>query len=79
MFDAAKVRTMIPKRFKGFIEGVEEDSEVVEVLLKDGFINADAETIWVFAKERYELSEYNLKQIKEDLMWWLRSVEATKE
>jgi|TARA_R110002060_G_scaffold9059_1_gene13489 hypothetical protein len=76
MFDASKVKTWIPKKSLPKIEKVDDDSEVVEVILKDGFINSDAETVWVFSKESYECKECSLKQIKEDLLFWLSSVQA---
>jgi len=70
----SKISSMIPKKFKYFIALVEEDAELIEVVLRNGFYNSDAETVWVFSKERYERSEYTLNQIKEDLICWLDSV-----
>lgn len=78
MFDANRVKTWIPKKIKHAIEIVEEDSEVVEVVLHNNYINGDAESVWIFAKERYELREYNLGQIKEDLIVWLGSIEEVE-
>ena len=72
MFDKAKVKSWIPKKLLKFVEQVDEDSEVVEVVLKEGFCHStQAETVWGFSKESYECSEYTLHQIKDDLRDWL--------
>lgn len=79
MFNAKKTQSWIPKSKKVFVEAVEEDSEVVEVLLKKGFYtSANAETVWVYSKERYELGECTLSEIRDDLKQWLSDVIAAE-
>lgn len=75
MFNANRVSGWLTKTQKAKVELVEEDSEVVEVVLKDGLINEPhQETIWVFGKFHYETGEMTLKQIKEDLKNWFSQV-----
>lgn len=75
MFNANKVSGWLTQRQKAQVELVEEDSEVVEVVLKEGFINEPhQETIWVLGKFRYETGEMTLKQIKDDLKSWFSHV-----
>ncbi|AMJ98565.1 hypothetical protein AVL55_10515 [Alteromonas macleodii] len=80
MFNVKRVNTWILKKHKHLVESVEEDSAVVEVLLKKGFINAEEqETVWVFGKDRYESNDYTLQQIKADLRAWLSKVEPEEK
>lgn len=75
MFDKTRVDSWIPKKLSHLVEEIDEDSEVVEVLLKDGLHNSvELETVWIFGKERYTSGEYTLKAIKDDLRSWLDDV-----
>lgn len=76
IFNKQKVESWIPKKLSHLIQSVDEDSEVIEVILKDGLHNScELETVWVFAKERYTYREYTLNAIKQDLRSWLDLVE----
>lgn len=75
MFNTQRVKSWLLKKHLPFIETVEEDSEVVEVVLRPEFINAKhQETIWVFGKDRYESGDYTLSAIKDDLRSWMDGV-----
>lgn len=79
--DTNRIGGWIPNKFKKFILEVTEDSEVVEVILKDGCYSTDGETMWVFCKNNYEhgnysAGKYTLKGVKEDLRFWLDNIET---
>lgn len=79
MFNANKVSSWLTQKQKAKVELIEEDSEIVEVVLKEGFINEpEQETVWVFGKHHYETGEMTLKQIKEDLKNWFSQVNNLK-
>ena len=75
MFNSGKVKSWLGKRELAKVELIDEDSEVIEVLLKEGFINkSDAETAWIMGKDRYESGDMTLGQIKDDLKMWMSQV-----
>ena len=75
MFNKKRVESWIPKKLSHLVETVDEDSEVVEVVLIEGYHNSGhAETIWVYGKFHYETGESTLKDIKQDLRNWLDDV-----
>ena len=75
MFDKTRVESWLTKAQKEMIEQVDEDSEVVEVVLKEGFINEpEQETVWVMGKFRHESGDMTLNAIREDMKDWLSHV-----
>lgn len=74
-FNAQLVERWIPKKLGRIVQQVDEDSEVIEVVLAEGFTNVvHCETVWIFDKSRYQCGDYTLKQIKADLRSWLAEV-----
>jgi hypothetical protein len=71
-----KLKTWIPKKYRDLVTLVDQDSEVWEVLLIDGYSSVDGETTWVFGKDRYHEGDYTQQRIKQDLQLWLS--DATK-
>jgi hypothetical protein len=69
-----KIESWITKKYKHLIQKVDQDSEVWEVVLKDGFSSVDGETVWVFGKEHYESGDYTQSRIKSELISWLKAV-----
>ena len=65
----------IAKKYAHLVEGIDIDSEITEVVLKDGFINPYyGETIWVYAHEHLEYGA-TLADRQNDLNHWLSNVE----
>ncbi|MBT43555.1 MAG: hypothetical protein CMF12_13675 [Idiomarina sp.] len=80
MLNRQRVESWLTKQQKALVESVEEDSEVVEVLLKKGYVSAsEQETVWVFGKDTYERGNMTLKAIKSDLKTWFDDVEPVEE
>ena len=73
----AKLQSWIKKKYQHMIQEVDQDSEVWEVLLSEGFASVDGETMWVFGKHHYECGDYTQARIKEDLDDWLYYAEKT--
>ena len=73
-----KLESWIPKKYKHLIQEVDQDSEVWEVVLKDGLSSVDGETVWVFGKHHYIEGFYTQARIKADLNDWLNEITAAK-
>ena len=67
----AKLKSWIKKKYQHMIQEVDQDSEIWEVVLLEGFASVDGETMWVFGKSNYEDGAYTQARIKEDLDDWL--------
>ena len=65
----------IAKKYAHLVECVDIDSELTEVVLKDGLINPYyGETIWAYAHEHLECGA-TLDDRQDDLNHWLSNVE----
>jgi len=71
-----KIIKWIPKKYIYMIESVEQDNEVSEVLLLNGYKSVDGETIWVYGHHNLEEGGTQ-KSMKEDLIFWLHDADRS--